>query len=274
MKKLIALGIAVTALLALSISPASAQDTPVAATTAATEEMPANPIPDFESEGFTISPAYPNSINPRQFIYELKPGQKTEDYVYVRNLSKETANFYLYGADPTFSAQGTPAYKTRQAGGNGEGQWLTFENPQIELKGGEARKVKFTLTIPSDAGQGEYRIGVAMEKTKLDTNNPNVTIATRVILHTKVVVTDNPQAVPREGMEGAGAEPGKTSWQTYYFWISLALFITSFAALIWVTLSERQNGRRAMSHEGEEHTKAAPKKKRSRIKKTARTRKK
>jgi len=227
-------------LLTMNVPIVQAQDS--SQQSAETESaLPGPQVPDasiLKSEGFTMVPAYPNAVNSRQFVYEAKPGDVIEDYIYAKNLSLDEATFYFYGADPTFSAQGTPAYKTRQAGGNAEGSWVKFDTPEVNFKGEEIKKMRFTITVPKDAGYGDYRIGIAMEKTKKDAGNPNVTIATRYILHTKLTVSQNPQPVPRDGEAGMK----DTSWQVYYFWISLILFITSFSALIWVTLSEKKRG--------------------------------
>lgn len=196
-------------------------------------------------EGFTIVSANPNTINPRRFIFELKPGDSVDDFVEVQNLSSEPKNFLLYGADPTFSAQGTPAYKTRQAGGNGEGRWITFEEPEITLAANEKRILRFTVKVPETIAKGDYRAGIAMEKAaEQSQNQPGISIATRIILHTEIKVTDNPKAVPHvDGTVSIGETvttpeaAQKADWRTFYFWISFALFIFSAIALIWVTLS-------------------------------------
>ncbi len=197
-------------------------------------------------EGFTIEAANPNTINPRQFIFELRPGEKADDYVEIANLSEDEDNFLLYGADPTFSAQGTPAYKTRQAGGNGEGQWIQFDQSDITLQPKESKLVKFTVNIPPEAALGDYRAGIAMERAPRASSQPGISIATRIILHAEIKVTDNPQAIPKQDgsfLGGHGApETSQTDfdWRTLYFWISLTLFIASFIALLWITLNERK----------------------------------
>lgn len=195
-------------------------------------------------EGFTIVSANPNTINPRRFIFEVKPGQSVEDFVEVQNMAESPETFLLYGADPTFSAQGTPAYKTRQAGGNGEGKWILFDEPQVTLEPNEKRIVRFTLQIPENAPKGDYRAGIAMEKAaRPSATQPGISIATRIILHAEIKVTDSPRAIPHaDGTVSIGETeitPTKQAdWRTIYFWISLVLFICSFIALLWVTLAE------------------------------------
>jgi len=195
-------------------------------------------------EGFTIVSANPNTINPRRFIFEVKPGQTIEDYVQIQNMSNKEESFLLYGADPTFSAQGTPAYKTRQAGGNGEGRWILFDETEVKMAPNEKRIVRFSLQIPQTAAKGDYRAGITMEKAaRPSANQPGISIATRIILHAEIKVTDNPRAIPRaDGTHSLGSTDiipdQKNDWRTIYVWISLVLFIFSFIALLWVTLIE------------------------------------
>lgn len=200
-----------------------------------------NDINNIRSEGFTIVPANPNTINPRKFIFEIRPGETSDDYVTIENLSNQEEKFLLYGADPTFSAQGTPAYKTRQSDSGAEGSWIKFDNPQITLKGREKRIEHFTISVPPDTELGDYRAGITIEKSKADINNPNITIATRVILHSEIKVTLDPQPVPKhDGTFASSITPEEPSWQIVYFWISLGLFIVSFLALIIVSYQERK----------------------------------
>ncbi len=220
MKKL-SLLVATFTLLALPLQVGMAQDN---------VDLPPE-IANMQSEGFTIVPANPNPPESSNFTFELGPGSEVRESVIIKNLSTEPATFYLYGADPTFSQQGTKAYKTRADSGEGEGQWITFDEPEVLLQGGEQKQAFFTLKIPQDTSFGEYRAGIAMEKTKKDINNPNITIATRLVLHTDMTITNIP---PTKDGQANGV------WQAYYFWISLTLFLVSLAALIWITFEENK----------------------------------
>jgi hypothetical protein len=234
-------------------------------------------IEDMQSEGFTITPAQPNSINPRKFIFELKPGTEIKEDVIVNNLSDQEATFLLYGSDPTLSAQGTPAYKTRQTNGNGEGTWIKFDEPKITLGPREQKVTNFTLSIPLDTELGDYRAGITMEKIKENTEGQNIVIATRIILHSDIKVTDNPGVIlkdkPIETTTPASTPIKNISWQVYYFWSSLTLFGIFFIAFLWVTFHEKKNKRtklKKVSTKTKEKTKFKPK---SRVKAKPRTKK-
>ncbi len=208
------------------------------ATAIAADPTPPSTTPR-HSDGFTIMPAYPNTISPRKFLFELKPGSSTSDYAYIKNLSDQETHFLLYGADATLSNQGTLAYKTRQSENNGQGKWIQFDEPEIDLGPGEARIIKFTVTVPKGTTENTYKAGIAIEKSKKDTKNAGVIIASRVILHSEIKVTLNPQPIPKETGENPLVESLKPKWQIYYFWISLALFLTSIGLLGWSTWKEK-----------------------------------
>ena len=215
MTKKLSLLVTVFTLLALPLNIGFAQEN---------VELPEE-IANMQSEGFTIVPTNPATPGSSNFTFELGPGSEVRDSVTIANLSNEAATFYLYGADPTLSQQGTRAYKTRADGGEGEGQWIVFDEPEIVLEGGEKRQAFFTLNIPSDTSFGEYRAGIAMEKTKKDINNPNVTIATRLVLHTDMNIKNIPPT--KTDLDGVSE-----TWQTYYFWRSNTLFLLRLTALI------------------------------------------
>lgn len=244
MKKLAAL-LAILSLFSIQLSIVNAQETIVP------PELTSASAEGFTTEGFTIEPAEPNTINPRKFIYEIKPGDKIEDAALVKNLSDKPATFYFYGADPSLSTEGTLAYETRDSGHNAEGTWVKFDTPEVVLKGKEQRVLKFTIEVPADTPLNEYRAGIAMEKTKKDINNANITIATRVVIHSAIHVKENPQPIEKTKLTAATTnntthdaasttEDTKSPWQIYYFWISLVLFVISFISLIYISFEEKK----------------------------------
>lgn len=266
MIKKVSLVFTTLALLALPLTALGQDATPAESEEPTLQETPAesvglpSEIANMESEGFTINPTRPDPNNRSNFSFEIGPGDELHDSVILKNLSSEASTFYVYGADSALSAQGTPAYKTRMDTGNGEGKWIQFEESEIVLQGGEQRELSFTLAVPENTELGDYRVGIAMEKTKQDVNNPNVTIATRLVLRTDIKVTNNPAPQPI-------VEVDKT-WQNYYFWISLLLFVVSLTTLIWITFQEsKEKAKNADSSKSSAST--ALKKSTSRKKSTA-----
>ncbi|MCC7197739.1 DUF916 domain-containing protein [Candidatus Peregrinibacteria bacterium] len=198
-----------------------------------------------KNEGFTMIPLYPNTVNPRKFLFEIKPGEQGTEEAYIKNFSDEPVTVLLYGADPTVSNTGTLAYKTRQNPADGPGTWIKFDEPKVDLGPLEGKKVRFTVNVPKDTAYGDYKAGIAIEKTKQDINNASITIATRVIIHAEIKVTSNPLPIPKGESAVKETVP---AWKQYYFWGSLLLFLGSVGLLGWVTLKDRKSGSKKKIH--------------------------
>ena len=198
-----------------------------------------NKTPDLPKDGFMLFPAYPNTIEPKHFLFEIKPGGSAEDYAVIQNFSSSPSHFSLYGSDPTISNQGTLAYKTHSQT-TAEGTWVQFYQPEIDLAPNGNALVKFKVTIPKDATLGEHKIGITIEKSGPENNG--ITIATRVVINAKVTVTMNPKPIPHEQNPDISFNP-KPVWQKWFFWISLILFIVSAGSLIYVNLNDKKKRR-------------------------------
>jgi hypothetical protein len=202
-----------------------------------------------KNEGFTIIPLYPNTTNPRKFLFEIKPGEQGTEEAYIKNFSDDPVTVLLYGADPTLSNTGTLAYKTRQTLNDGPGSWVKFDESPIDLAPQEGKKIRFSVNVPKDTALGDYKAGIAIEKTKKDINNASITIATRVIIHAEIKVTDDPKPIPKGEPAIKESAP---AWKQYYFWGSLLLFLASIGLLGWVTLKDRKSGTKNKAHKTDE----------------------
>ncbi len=202
------------------------------AATASAQTQTALPIPT-NNDPFSISITNPKPAGARQFNFEIQPGTQIEDYVTVQNLSDHKLHFSLYAADPTVTNTGSPAYKTRsETSADGPGSWIRFDQPEFDLEANQSAKIRFTLNIPSQTKPGDYRAGLAMEKSKQDVNNPNITINARLIIQAYIKVTNTPYAPQTETASNFG-------WRDYYFWGSTILFIISIALLVRVTIHDK-----------------------------------
>ena len=190
---------------------------------------------------FNFIIANPNTTEPKKFIFELKPGQKSEDYVFVKNASDVPLKFTLYGADETRSNQGSFALKTKNQPAEYVGKWIKFDDKELILQPGEIKKERFTVEIPQDAQEGAYSGGVSAEKSKADAMNPNVTIAVRIGIRVDVKVTAEPHPAAKKY-----ADTMTNPWMQAYFWGSLALFIGSTGSLAYAYIK----GRNPKKHSG------------------------
>jgi hypothetical protein len=187
-------------------------------------------------DSFNFVFANPYTIDPKRFIFELKPGEKAEDYALVKNASDIPLKFSLYGADGTKTAQVSFALKTKAQEGSEVGKWITFDQQEMVLQPGEGQRIKFSVEIPSGTAYGTYSGGVAAEKTRPDIQNTNIIIAVRIGLRVDVKVTSDPKPVPKQFAEPTTVKP----FFQGYFWASLILFLLSAGALAWSYFSEKK----------------------------------
>lgn len=197
---------------------------------------------------FNFTIANPNTVEPKRFIFEIKPGEKAEDYVFVKNASDVPLKFVLYGSDGTRTAQGSFAVETDEQSADEVGKWITFEEKELMLQPGEGKKVKFRVEVPVGTPEGTYSGGVSAEKSKADTNNANIIIAVRIALRVDVKVTGDPQPVEKKY-----AYVDENPFFQVYFWASLGLFVLSAGALGWSYFKEKPSTARGKHKTNHRH---------------------
>jgi len=183
--------------------------------------------------GFTIWPVFRNAIDIYRIIEEMKPGEKKEDYVMVKNSAEKPKTFNLYPIDEEIN-NGKPFYKNKNDARENIGKWVSIEEPVVTLGPDEEKKIKITLSIPADTPLADYKGGIAMEHVQPSAKNPNLNIATRLILGIQIKVTDNPQPVPQFVQANIFNTP------TPYFWVSTGIFLASAGYFIYASRKEKK----------------------------------
>lgn len=168
--------------------------------TPSTKSSPAPAMPRETANGertaYSMQIAYPNIIDPRKFIFEIRPGESAEDFLILNNTSNQPAEFILYGADSVIDAKGDISYKTLEMEQNMVGRWITFDQDKITVGPDNKQQIKFKVTVPSDIPLSEYEGGVAAELAVIAVNaSTDEKIATRYMMKVSVTVTDDPQPV-------------------------------------------------------------------------------
>ena len=211
------------------------------------------------NDGFTITPSSINGLSnslSHGYTIEIAPGNLSENFAYIKNFADKPVHFSLYGADPTVSNTGSPAYKTHDQSISGPGTWVKFDQPEIDLNPSEERNVRFIVSVPKNTPPGDYRAGITMEKGKVNSNVPGISISTRMVSQAKIEVTGTAQAASTEtGAVETQSPKQPPLWTTYYFWISCVLFIISLVLLVWALLHEKKP-KTAQSHRVTGHTAA------------------
>lgn len=221
-------------------TPAGSTAAPVATqqapTIAQTQQQP-----DTDSFNFVI--ANPNTVDPKRFIFEIKPGASATDSVILKNSAEVPLHFSLYGADATQTNQGSFALKTKDEPRAEVGKWISFDQGEITLQPGQVQQVGFTVSVPAGTPEGSYSGGLAAEKVSASTSNPNILIAVRIGLRLDVKVTSNPQPVTKKYTSVTDNPFFKV-----YFWASIGLFLVFAAMLVWSLFGGNGGGKKPKKH--------------------------
>jgi hypothetical protein len=150
------------------------------------------------SDAFTLEILHPNAVKPTQLIYEMKPGDTLTDEVKLGNEHPEKQLFWLYAEDQKLEEKNAfEIYRPEDEHENDFiGSWITAEQKELEIEGKSQKVMKITVSVPKDASPGDYTGGLAFERKIQEINNPNLTLAFRVIRKINLKVTNDPQPVP------------------------------------------------------------------------------
>lgn len=187
---------------------------------------------------FSLTPAYPNTLKPRSFYYEIKPGQTIEDYATIK--STLDYNFELYAADGMQTEQGTWSVKYKTSAQDNIGAWVKFENNSIFALGSNVDNLqKFTISIPADTKEGDYKGGLIIEnKEAPGATTANIQYVFRTAVPIQIKVTNNPLPVPRI------VKPEEIQANTFsmhpYTYVSLALFLGCMGYFIYANRKEKK----------------------------------
>jgi dihydroorotate dehydrogenase (fumarate) len=99
-----------------------------------------------------------------RFTYEATPGQQVTDCYLVANTGGTPQRVTVYATDAFNTEAGDFALLDSGVTPTDAGAWVALEDGsarmQFDLAAGESRPVRFTLTVPADAGPGDHAGGL------------------------------------------------------------------------------------------------------------------
>ena len=115
------------------------------------------------------------------FIYDLKPGESTEDHVVIINYSEVDQYVTVRAYDSEPSNIGGFALSGPNSEQKGIGLWIKLDEEEATLAPGEKKVIRFTITIPETADAGEHSGAVTVQTAPKELKGRSgISIGTRV----------------------------------------------------------------------------------------------
>jgi P pilus assembly chaperone PapD len=102
-------------------------------------------------------------VSPIRVDHFLQPGTSETNVIEVRNQGSEPTRISVHAEDWTMDRKGDVSFS--RAGGDPRSlaNWLQLNPVDFRLDPGQARQIRYSLTVPAEAKDGGYRAAIAME---------------------------------------------------------------------------------------------------------------
>ena len=131
------------------------------------------------------------------FDVTMRPGEKRAFEVSVGDAAAAPIAIRTYAADVYTIINGGFGGRLRDEARSGMTTWLDYPSATMELRAGEAVQRPFTVTVPLDAGPGEYIASLVLENEEPIHTDGTVSINKFVRQAVAVVVTVPGERLPR-----------------------------------------------------------------------------
>jgi len=131
------------------------------------------------------------------FDVTMRPGEKRAFEVSVGDAAAAPIAIRTYAADVYTIINGGFGGRLRDEARSGMTTWLDYPSATMELRAGEAVQRPFTVTVPLDAGPGEYIASLVLENEEPIHTDGTVSINQFVRQAVAVVVTVPGERLPR-----------------------------------------------------------------------------
>lgn len=147
-----------------------------------------------EYGGVGVRPANPDPDNQRSesiFLYEIEPGNSTEDEVLVTNNTSETKTINIYAVDAQTTNSGSFACRQEVEPRTAAGAWVQLDSGQVTLEPGTQTAVGFSVSVPENTDVGEHNACIVAAEADEDTEedeDSGVTLSFRSALRAVITV--------------------------------------------------------------------------------------
>ncbi len=99
------------------------------------------------------------------YAYTLDPGAEAADAIVITNHGTDPVSLKVYAADGGTSSEGSLALLPADQESQAVGRWISPQSDVVEIAGGAAATVPFTVRIPANATPGDYAGGLVTSLT-------------------------------------------------------------------------------------------------------------
>jgi hypothetical protein len=131
------------------------------------------------------------------FDVTMRPGERRTFAVSVGDAGEAQVAVRSYAADVYTIINGGFGGRLRGEGQSGMTTWLDYPSATMEIRAGEAVRRPFTVTVPVDAGPGEYITSLVLENDKPIHTDGTVSVDQFVRQAVAVVVTVPGERLPQ-----------------------------------------------------------------------------
>jgi len=111
----------------------------------------------------TVKNPDPQNGNYSWFVYENKPGTVIEDIATIRNVGTQPTSVKIYAVDASSNEAGSFTLSSSAENQQNIGLWTDISSGTVELNPEQNIDIPFKITIPENAGPGQYTGGIVVE---------------------------------------------------------------------------------------------------------------
>ncbi len=98
------------------------------------------------------------------FVYDLQPGDTTQDSIRVINNSATAKDLMVYPVDYVAASDGSFAMASYYSTQTAMGSWVTLETTRIQLAPNESVIIPFSLVVPSGVNPEDMKGAIAVQE--------------------------------------------------------------------------------------------------------------
>ena len=102
-------------------------------------------------------------VTPIRVEHQVQAGANETNVIEIRNEGAEPSRISVHAEDWTMDRKGTVSFSPAGGDPSSCANWLEINPTDFRLDPGQARQIRYSLTVPAEAKDGGYRAAIALE---------------------------------------------------------------------------------------------------------------